>query len=471
MIDGSNAKVSGIEKKADRKKRLNTKAVLRMDLIPAFLESYKTCDALTQLAAEKQLRWLTTARANQIAPEGDWIIWLILAGRGWGKTQTGAEDVAWYGITNPGARIALIGATSADCRDTMVEGESGLLKAIPGAFIENWNRSLGEISLINGTKYKTFSAEEPERLRGPQHHRAWADELAAWQRPETFDQIMFGLRLGQKPQLVITTTPKPTMQIRTLVKRAGDRSDVIVTSGKTAENEKNLAPAFLSRLMEKYAGTRLGRQELDAELIEDVAGALWTRSNIDATRIHSTNVEFERIVVAIDPAVSSNAGSDETGIVCAAKGFDGHFYILDDVSGTYTPDQWANAAVGLYKRREASRIIGEVNNGGDMIEKILRHVEQNVPYTAVRASKGKAIRAEPIAALYEQHKVHHVGSFQTLEDQMCMFTTDYDRAKMKYSPDRLDALVWALTELALQAHPGDNIMAYWRTKQAEAQTP
>ena len=357
--------------------------------------------------------------------------------------------MAWFGIKNPGARIALIGPTAADCRDTIVEGQSGMLSILHADCIRDWNRSLGELILWNGTRYKTFSAEEPDRLRGPQHHRVLCDELASWQYPETFDQMMFGLRLGDNPQCVVTTTPKPTSLMRQLAKR---KDGVFITFGRTEDNRDNLPAGQLAYLLDKYGGTRLGRQELDAELLDDMPGALWKRSDIDSTRVNVAP-EMSRVVVAIDPAVSTNEGSDETGIVAAGKGIDGRWYVLADKSGRYTPDQWGRVAVGLYHAFKADRIIGEVNNGGDLIEANLRSVDLNVSYKSVRASRGKAIRAEPVAALYEQHKVSHVGSFPTLEDQQCLFTSDYDRTKMKYSPDRMDALVWALTELAVDVSP------------------
>lgn len=410
------------------------------------------------------MKWIAAARPAQITPAGNWRIWLILAGRGWGKTLTGVQDAAWYGIENGNSRIALVGPTAADCRDTIVEGASGLLTALPPECVATWNRSLGEVILANGTRYKTFSAEEPERLRGPQFHRAYCDEIAAWSRPETFDQLMFCLRLGDDPRAVITTTPKPTALLRSLIRRDG--KDVLVTRGRTQENTANLAPGFVTELMDKYGGTRLGRQELDAELLDDLPGALWQRSNIDATRVRGPP-EMIRIVVAIDPAVSTNEGSDETGIVAAGKGIDGRWYVLADVSGRYSPDGWATRAIALYKELGADRVIGEVNNGGEMIENTLRNIDRNVAYKAVRASKGKAIRAEPVAALYEQKRVSHCGAFPTLEDQLCIFTSDYDRTKMKYSPDRLDALVWAIHELAIEESPGDNILEYWKQRDAE----
>ena len=388
---------------------------------------------------------------------------MILAGRGWGKTRTGAEDVADYGMQHENSRIAVVAPTVGDVRKVCLEGVSGLLAVLPPACIEKTNFALGEVHLWNGTVFQTFGAEEPNRLRGPQFHRAWVDELAAWQYPDTFDQLMFGLRLGDHPKCIITTTPRPTTLIRSIMKR----SDCLVTTGNTFENAGNLASTALAHLREKYEGTRLGRQELYAEILDDTPGALWSRSSIDETRIN-TAPDLVRTVVAIDPAVSTNEGSDETGIVCAGKGIDGRWYILADSSGRYSPDQWAREAIALYRRYDADRVIGEVNNGGDMIENTLRNIDRNVSYKAVRASKGKAIRAEPVAALYEQKRVSHVGCLPVLEDQMCIFTSDYDRTKMKYSPDRLDALVWAMTELAIEQSPGANIIEYLAQQDASA---
>ncbi len=365
---------------------------------------------------------------------------------------------------NDGVRVAVVAATAADARDVCVEGESGLLACIPHAYIEGWNRSLGELILVNGSRFKLFSAEEPSRLRGPQHHRAWCDEVAAWQYPETWDQLMFGLRLGDDPRVIATTTPRPTALIRGLIARMG--ADVKITQGRTLDNSANLAKAALDNLLLRYAGTRLGRQELDAELLEDTPGALWRRADIDSTRIPEAPAML-RIVVAIDPAVSTSEGSDETGIVACGKGQDGRWYVLADRSGRYSPDAWAREAVALYRNLNADRIVAEVNNGGDMVENTLRNTDNSVPYKAVHATKGKAVRAEPVAALYEQKRVSHVGSFPILEDQMCLFTTDYDRAKMKYSPDRLDAMVWAMTDLAIEARPGENVLDYYRLLDAK----
>lgn len=392
-------------------------------------------------------KWLLTARPEQITPRGSWRTWMVLAGRGWGKTRTGAEDVAYYGLWNDDARIAVIAPTHADARDTCVEGPSGLLSVLPHECIDKWNRSLSELILKNGSRFKLFSADEPERLRGPQFHRAWADELAAWNSPQAFDQVMMGLRLGQHPQLVITTTPKPIAIIKNLVKRA--RTDLFLTRGRSEENAGNLAPQVLADLRERYGGTRLGRQELDAEIVEDMEGALWSHNAIDAARIAEVPDNLERIVIAIDPAVTSHSKSDETGVVAAARSNDGRFYILADASGQMTPDAWAQRAIALRDELGADLIIGEVNEGGDLIERMLRLADPYVAFKAVRAMKSKAMRAFPVAALYERGIVHHVGQLKALEDQMCQFTGN---GLKDGSPDRVDAMVWAMTELMHGTH-------------------
>jgi len=395
-------------------------------------------------------RWPQTAREEQKTPLGEWTYWLVLAGRGWGKTRTGAEDIAFYGLANPGWRIAVAAPTISDARVTCIEGESGLLSVLPSALISTWNRSLGELVLKNGTRYKTFSADEPDRFRGPQHHRAWCDELAAWKYPDSFDQLLFGLRLGEMPQVVITTTPRPTPLIKELIK--DERT--VVTKGSTFDNSENLAPSILEQLKKKYEGTRLGRQELHAEILDDIEGSLWHYGMIDRSRISPDQCpELRRVVVAIDPAVTNTATSDETGIVVAGVGVDDRFYVLEDASGKMSPDGWGKKAVECYYRHKADRVIAEVNNGGDLVERLLRNTESSIPYSSVRASRGKMLRAEPVAALYEQGRVSHVGGFGDLEDQMCNFVG----ASNQKSPDRLDALVWALTELS-QASGS----AFWR---------
>jgi len=393
--------------------------------------------------------WQSTARDSQLTPPrsiyGDYNIWLILAGRGWGKTRTGAMDTIMYALRNPEVQVAVVTPTFGDIRRVAFGGVSGIIKNLPTECLmsgrgRGYNASASEITLYNGSKIMGFSATEPDRLRGPQFHRAWCDELAAWFYPETFDQLMFGLRLGQNPQCVITTTPKPSPIIRGLMKRKG----IVITRGSTFENEANLAPAALQQLREKYDNTRLGRQELYAELLDDSEGALWNYKNLDETRVTKDEVpELRRIIVAIDPAVTNNEGSDETGIVIAGQADNGRYYVLDDVSGKMTPDGWGRLAIDMYYKYQADRIVAEVNNGGDLVERLIRTIDNEVSYTPVNASRGKMVRAEPIAALYEQKKVSHVGMFTELEEQLCSFTVG-----SRKSPDRLDALVWALTELS-----------------------
>jgi len=358
-----------------------------------------------------------------------------MTGRGFGKTRCGAEETRRRAEGALAERIALVAPTAADARDVMVEGESGILACAP-----RWNRPVYEpskrrLTWPNGVIATTYSADEPERLRGPQHDFAWCDEVAAWRYAEAWDMLMFGLRLGDNPQCAVTTTPKPKKLIRRLVKD----QNCIVVRGSTYENRPNLAPAFFSQIVKVYEGTTLGKQELHGELLEDMPGALWSRDTIK----RGSAPEYERIVVAIDPAVTSSAESDETGIVVAGRSGD-YFYVLEDLSGRYSPKQWANIAVNAYFKHRADRIIGEVNNGGDMIENTIRQVSADVSYKEVRATRGKAIRAEPIAALYEQGRGLHITMFDQLEEQLCGWTIEAD-----WSPDRLDALVWAATELML----------------------
>ncbi|HLY46366.1 MAG TPA: terminase family protein [Stellaceae bacterium] len=405
--------------------------------------------------------WPFRARPAQLPPTGEWRVWLLLAGRGFGKTRTGAELVHARVGTYAARRIALVAPTAADVRDVMVEGESGLLAiAAPG------NRPLYEpskrrLTWPNGAVATTFSADEPERLRGPQHDFAWCDELAAWRYPTAWDMLMFGLRLGTDPRVVVTTTPRPNKLIRGLIADP----KVIVTGGRSVENWANLAPAFLDRIVRRYEGTRLGRQELDAEILDDTPGALWQRGLIEAARSGALP-QLTRVVVAIDPAAVSHENADETGIIVAGRDASAHGYVLADASGRYAPAQWARVASAAYRAHQADRIVAEVNNGGEMVEATLRMVDPDVPFGAVHASRGKVARAEPVAALYEQGRIHHIGIFPALEDQMCAFTAgshgDFDRGAAGYSPDRVDALVWALSELFIEPHPGEAIFETYR---------
>jgi len=415
--------------------------------------SEKLWNCLTQLQSNAEKAtialytdWLKTAREKQLSPEVEHYIWLILAGRGWGKTRTGAQDIALYALRNPNSICAVVAPTAGDLRRVCFGGPSGLISIIPKeCYSENkkqkgYSSSVFEIRLYNDSKIIGYAASEPERLRGPQFHRAWCDELAAWRYPEAFDQLMFGLRLGDNPQCLITTTPKPTKIIKDLV----TRKDVAVTSGSTFENEANLADSALKMLKDKYEGTTLGRQELYAEIIENLDGALWSSKLIDESRLtDDTEQELKQIIVAIDPAVTNNEDSDETGIVIVGKDYNNKYYVLEDVSGKYSPDAWARKAINCYYEWNADRIVAEVNNGGDLVERLLRGIDLNIPYRSVRATRGKLVRAEPIAALYEQRRVHHIGYFPELESQMCSYL-----GETKPSPDRLDALVWGLTELS-----------------------
>lgn len=316
--------------------------------------------------------------------------------------------------------------------------------------VEAWNRSLGELILVNGSRYKLFSADEPERLRGPQHHRSWCDELGAWRYPETWDQMLFGLRLGSRPQVIVTTTPKPTPLVRKLAKAAS----TVISRGSTFDNAANLAPSALDQLRERYEGTRLGRQELNAEILDDLPGALWQRDAIDKGRVKIIP-DMQRIVVAVDPSGTKGESDDgdEIGIVVAGKGVDGRGYVLADQTCKLSPDGWGRRAVDAYHgrwsetpdRMKADRIVAERNFGGAMVEHVIRTIDPKVSFKEVVASRGKVARAEPVAALYEQGRVSHVGSFPELEDQMCQI--DVSGFIGEGSPDRADALVWALTEL------------------------
>jgi phage terminase large subunit-like protein len=409
-------------------------------------ESQATLDAkLRRLAAARVVWQNQYARPEQLPPAGDWSVWLIISGRGWGKTRTGAEWLAWQAVANPGTRWAIVAPTFGDARDTGVEGDSGLLKILQRyGQVKKWNRSLGELALNNGSLVKLFSADEPDRLRGPQFHGAWCDELAAWKYMDSWDQLQFGLRLGEKPQVLVTTTPRPIAIIQQMVRRTD--GSVVVTRGSTFDNAKNLAPSALAQLKARYEGTRLGRQELFGEVLNDIEGALWGMSMIESARITKDWFEKEadvvRRVVAVDPAVTNNEDSDETGIIVASRDPQGHLYVEGDFSMKGRPDEWARRVVELYDQFEADAVVVEVNQGGDMVESTLRVVRNTLPIRKVRASKGKRLRAEPISAMYEQGRVHHVGSHDKLEDQMCSWSPDDAK-----SPDRLDAMVWALTDL------------------------
>ena len=388
-------------------------------------------------------RWPLIARHNQNPPDGLWTAWILMAGRGFGKTRTGAEWVRSQVESGRAGRIALVARTPAEIRDTMIQGPSGLLNICPPWAMPEYESTKKKLTWPNGATAFLFSSYEPDQLRGPQFDAAWCDELASWKYPrDTWDNLAFALRLGLDPRCVVTTTPKPIALLRELVARP----DVHVTRGTTYDNEDNLAPSFYSSIRSRYEGTRTGRQEIHADLLDQSEDALWQRQWIDDSRVKSAPDSLVEVVVAIDPAVSSNPRSDETGIVVAGVDSDKRCYVLADGSGRMTPNTWAERAIALYDKHSADRIIGETNNGGDLVQEVLRTASGGniFRFLAVNASRGKYARAEPIAALYEQGKVHHVGTFPELEDQMCTWTP---KGPADASPDRMDALVWAVTQL------------------------
>ena len=377
------------------------------------------------------------AREKQILPKGDWFVWLLLAGRGFGKTRTGAETMRIW--KNHFPIIHLVGETAADARDVMIEGESGILATSPPYDRPLYEPSKRRVTWKNGAIANVFSADDPDQLRGPHCYKAWADELAKWRYPDAWDQLVLGAQLGSNPQIVVTTTPRPTDIIKELI----DKEDTYLTTGTTFENKDNLSKKFIDNIVKRYEGTRLGDQELLAKILEDVEGALWSILLIQKNRV-TLCPELKRIVVAIDPAVTSKQSSDETGIVVCGLGVDDIGYVLEDISGILTPNGWARRALMCYYKWKADRVIGEVNNGGDLIETVIRNLDKDVSYKSVHATKGKLIRAEPIAALYEQGRIKHVGVHSGLETQMTTWNVDTIK-----SPDRLDALVWGFTELML----------------------
>jgi phage terminase large subunit-like protein len=392
---------------------------------------------------EYATRWSFQAHPGQIPPrDKQWFCYLMRSGRGGGKTRAGAEWILQR-VREGYKHIALIGQTSADIRDTMVEiGPSSIMKIARPEERPVYEPSKRRLTFPNGAIATTFTGEEPDQLRGPAHDTVWIDELAKFKYPdETWDNMEMGLRLGDNPQVFVTTTPRPIPIIRKIV---ADTSTVDVRFS-TSQNADNLSQLFIQRMNEKYGGTRLGRQELEGEILDDNPNALWQREVIENLRHTGKLPVLTRIVIGVDPAVTSAEGSDETGIVAAGIAASGHCYVLEDASLQGTPNQWAVSVSRTFHKHKADRVIGEVNNGGDLVETNLRTVDRNISFRAVHASRGKLIRAEPIAALYEQGKVHHCGTFPQLEDQMCEWVPG------EKSPDRMDALVWAITELSSRA--------------------
>ena len=392
-------------------------------------------------------RWEHLARPEQLPPAGDWRQWLMIGGRGSGKTRAGAEWIAAMALgrapfaTRPHERIALVAETLGDAREVMIEGESGL-RAVCIANPPTFEATRRRLVFPNGAIAQIFSSEDPDALRGYQFELAWGDELAKWKHADAvFDNLQLALRLGTRPRLLTTTTPRPVPLLRRLLAEG----TTAVTRMRTADNNSNLAPGFLAAMETRYGGSRLGRQELDGEMITERADALFDRASIDRMRVRAAP-ELRRIVVAVDPPASSHARSDACGIVAAGICADGIVHVLADGSaGALKPAEWARRAVALFDELDADRVVAEVNQGGEMVEAVMRTVRPELPVRSVRASRGKWLRAEPVAALYEQGRVRHAGAFPALEDEMCDFGPD--GLSNGRSPDRLDALVWAVTAL------------------------
>lgn len=422
-----------------------------------------------QQAKELAFDWRFWGRPEQLEPEGDWSTWLVLAGRGYGKTRCASEWVRNIvcGKTplarGEVGRIAIIAETAADARDVLVEGESGILSVHPNEFRPHYEPSKRRLTWPNGAVATLYNAVEPDQLRGPQHEAAVCDELAKWRYArETWDNLQFGLRLGTNPRTVITTTPRPIPLLKEIIATPG----TIVTRGSTYDNAANLAQKFLDQIKERYEGTRLGRQEIGAEILDDAPGALWSRENIEAHRRKPGEVpEMQRVVVAVDPAAKSGGSGEsdrgaKTGIVVAGVGVDGRGYVFEDASCALGPNGWARRAVAAFDVHRADLLVGEKNNGGEMVEATVRTVRDIIPYRAVWASRGKVTRAEPIAALYEQGRISHVGAFADLEDHMVLFTPLGIEGDT--TADDVDALVWALTELFPQ-------VVHWRPADKKAE--
>lgn len=421
-------------------------------------------DQLDEVGRETLLHdWAIHARSGQMPPPGGWRVWLMMAGRGFGKTRAGAEWVRSIAESDGKARIALVAASLHEARSVMVEGESGLLAVAPYWERPVWHPALRRLVWRSGAQAILLGAAEPNSLRGPQFTHGWADEIAKWPSGEAaWDNLMLGLRLGEHPRVLATTTPRPVPLIRRLIAQAG----VAVTHGRTQDNSAHLAPGFVEAVIRDYGGTALGRQELDGELIDEPEGALWTRALIERCRVRRETLQalgetpFARIVVAVDPPAGSQG--DACGIIIAGLATDGRAYVLEDGSlERASPERWAARVAALAVRVGAERVVAEANNGGEMVASVLRAAQAELPVRLVHASRGKSARAEPVAALYERGRVAHAGSFPALEDQMCGMMTGGDYCGPGRSPDRADALVWALTELMLGRQARQRIRGLW----------
>jgi phage terminase large subunit-like protein len=396
--------------------------------------------------------WRTWARPEQLPPPGNWLVWLLLAGRGYGKSRTGAEWCRMKAHALPNSHGALIAPTAADARDVMVKALISCSPPWEGLRYESSKRSL---TWLNGSSATLYSAEEPDRLRGPQHSWAWVDEIATWPDPETVwdEGLMMGLRVGANPQVIVTTTPRPIDILKRMVDKHHNQAigNVAITKGSTFDNVGNLSAEFIATMQDKYASTRLGRQEIYAEILDDVEGALWTHAMIDRTRVQASP-PLRRVVVAVDPSGSAKKTADTAGIVvaglgdCSCKGkIEQHAFVLEDLTGKFSPRDMGERAIAAYHRHKCDRLVAEDNFGGKIIEDLVALIDKRVAYRAVHASRGKLVRAEPVAALYEQGRVHHIGLFKELEDEQC----SYAPLVSTESPGRMDALVWAITDLML----------------------
>lgn len=421
---------------SDELSRAQSLAALGPEDLDTFISSLSP-DELIRLEWNLRWSWDWRARPKQMTPHGLWEVWLILAGRGFGKTTTGVQWIRSK-IADGHDHCNIIVPTFGDIDKVLLNSEGGVLKGIPPEERPIWKADKACFVWPKGQVSFVFSADSPERLRGPEHAFLWCDELAAWRYPEAWDQAQMGLRLGLHPQACVTTTPRPT----DLVKSLARSTTTHVTRGTTFENRANLAPIFLRRVTKLYEGTRLGRQELHAEILDDNPGAMWKRAQIDRDRISPAAMPaLSYIAVGVDPATTSNDDSDDTGIVVVGRDLRDppHFYVIDDRTIQGSPDEWASQVVMAFDSNVANIVIGETNQGGEMVEMVIRTKCSTIPYRGVHASRGKAIRAEPVSALYEQGRVHHVGSFSKMEDEMCQ----WDPITSKRSPNRMDALVWA----------------------------
>lgn len=383
--------------------------------------------------------WLFTARPEQLQPDGDWRAWLIISGRGWGKTRTGAEWIHMVAMTQPGSRLAILCRTASDCRDVAVCGPAGIL-ACSGDDRPEYEPSKRLLTWPNGSIAQTYSSEKSDQLRGPQFSGAWVDELAAHKSWEAWDQLQFGLRIGDRPRCIVTTTPRPMVRL----KRLANHQSTHLTRGATMDNRQNLSRDFIKAIHDRYANSTLGRQELAGEILSELPGALFMRADIDRHRVNQAP-ELRRLVVAVDPAVTSSEDADESGIVIAGVADAGHMFILDDLSMRGTPDAVCRRALEAYHFHKADCIVFESNQGGETWQSITAQLDRSAAVKLVHASRAKHARAEPIASRMEQGRVHFVGVWPELEDQLCNYVPGLTRK----SPDRLDAFVWACTELDL----------------------